>query len=363
MIKATNSIKGKINSPQNLKGKTNASTVKVYPELEDLTVTPSVEEQHFKSEKYGYDEVIVEKVTSEIDENIKPENIKEGTNILGVDGQYRGIDTSDATATANDILKDKTAYSQNKEITGTIETYDGSYEGNIGEENNAKLEISSSSFGVAKCLSKIELIDTSNCTDFKAAFKDCENIEYIPNLDTSNATTMEEMFYRCTKLKNIPQLETKNTTSTRFIFGLCENIETIPELDMHNAINCQYMFYLCKKLKTIPLLDCSKVYSFYYAFNQNINLTNLGGFLNLGKGYTNKTTHNGNHTLDLSYSPLLTHESLMNVINNLYDLNLTYDVANGGTLYRQSLVLGATNLAKLTEEEIAIATNKGWDIS
>ena len=48
----------------------------------------------------------------------------------------------------------------------------------------------------------------------------------------------------------------------------------------------------------------------------------------------------------------------MNVINNLYDLNLTYNVANGGTLYTQSLNLGSTNKAKLTAEEIAIATAK-----
>ena len=53
----------------------------------------------------------------------------------------------------------------------------------------------------------------------------------------------------------------------------------------------------------------------------------------------------------------------MNVINNLYDLNITYDVANGGTLYTQSLVLGGTNLAKLTDEEKAIAINKGWSLS
>ena len=34
---------------------------------------------------------------------------------------------TDATATASDLLKDKTAYSQGKKITGTIETFDGSY--------------------------------------------------------------------------------------------------------------------------------------------------------------------------------------------------------------------------------------------
>lgn len=32
---------------------------KVYPELEDLEVTPTTEEQIFKSEKYGYNEVKV----------------------------------------------------------------------------------------------------------------------------------------------------------------------------------------------------------------------------------------------------------------------------------------------------------------
>ena len=85
--------------------------------------------------------------------------------------------------------------------------------------------------------------------------------------------------------------------------------------------------------------------------------------INLGKGFYQKTTNYNDYTLRLSSSSQLTRDSLMSVINNLYDLNLTYDVANGGTLYSQQLVLGSTNLAKLTAEEIAIATNKGWTVS
>jgi hypothetical protein len=46
----------------------------------------------------------------------------------------------------------------------------------------------------------------------------------------------------------------------------------------------------------------------------------------------------------------------MNVINNLYD------IASAG-IKTQRLVLGADNMAKLTADEIAIATNKGWTVS
>ena len=53
--------------------------------------------------------------------NLLPENLKAGVTCLGVEGTMNsGIDTSDATATINDIAQDKTAYVNGEKITGTL---------------------------------------------------------------------------------------------------------------------------------------------------------------------------------------------------------------------------------------------------
>ena len=64
-----------------------------------------------------------ENVYSITAENLTADNIKAGVNILGKTGTYEGsggTDTSDTTATADDILNDKTAYTKNGKVTGTI---------------------------------------------------------------------------------------------------------------------------------------------------------------------------------------------------------------------------------------------------
>lgn len=57
---------------------------------------------------------------------IKPVNMS--NEILSISA---GLDTSDATATSNDILLGKTAYVGTGKVQGIIPTYDGSYENGI----------------------------------------------------------------------------------------------------------------------------------------------------------------------------------------------------------------------------------------
>lgn len=133
-------------------------------------------------------------------------------------------------------------------------------------------------------------------------------------------------------------------------------IKKVPPLSIGRP-DSNYLFYNCTSLETIPLIDMSICVNVQNDFYNCSALTNFGGFKNLGQTYS--TTQSANYyeyELDLSPCTKLTHDSLMNVINKLYD------IATKG-VKTQQLVLGSKNLAKLTAEEVAIGTSKGWSIS
>ena len=231
-------------------------------------------------------------------------------------------------------------------------------------------------FHECKSLTSIPQMDTSNVTNMRSMFDNCSSLTSIPQLDTSKVTNMMEMFRYCTSLTSIPQMDTSNVTDMNGMNGMfyyCESLTSIPQMDTSNVNDMSYMFYYCESLTSIPQMDTSSVQDMRYIFHECKSLTSIplldcGSVTNtsapFGWGSLNKLTDLGGFKdLKVSWSsnfldrvPNATVESLMNVINNLYDLT-----ANG--LSGKTLKFGTTNLNKLTDEQKAVAINKGWTLT
>ena len=180
--------------------------------------------------------------------------------------------------------------------------------------------------------------------------------QIMQNWDSSLAT-LSSKFIQDKKLIFMPLVDTSNSNYFNSMFSSCSALTTVPQLNTSNGERFDSMFQSCGALVTISQLNASSCIRMINIFSGCTALTSFGGFLNLGQAYlTTEQANYNRYTLELESCTLLTHDSLMNVINNLYD------IATKGC-NTQQLILGSTNLAKLTAEEIAIATNKGWTVS
>ena len=176
-----------------------------------------------------------------------------------------------------------------------------------------------------------------NCVQM---FYGCENLVEIPLFDTSNATDAASMFARTLKINTIPEFDMRNLIYASQMFDR-SNIETAPQLNTISLQNADGMFQYCGNLKSVGKMDFSNVNSAILMFQVTNNIVNLGGFTGLKINFS------------ISNLSKLTKESLLNVINEAADVTST----------PKTLTLGATNLAKLTDEEKALATNKGWTLA
>ena len=133
--------------------------------------------------------------------------------------------------------------------------------------------------------------------------------------DTANVTDMSYMFRNCSKLTTIPELDTSKVTDMSYMFDSCSNLTTIPSLDASNVASFSTIFYDCSKLTSIGL----------HGFKRSINISQTA----------------------------LGHDALVAFLNQ------------AGTAYNssQKITMGSDKLALLSDEEKAIATNKGWQLA
>lgn len=294
--------------------------------LQDKTIAPTVEEQIvFPDDNYnGLNKVTVNAVTNEIDENIKSENIKNGVDILGVTGNYVG----------------------SKYAPRYIRFY--AYQGTDLDYETANL-------------------DTSNITEMNEMFRDCTKLTHLDlsNFDTSKVTNMHQMFYNCPQLTtlNLSGFDTSNVTTMYSMFYSCQSLTTLDltGFDTSKVPNLYAMFNNCRKLRNIPKLNASNVINVKEFVYECRSLTDFGGLENLGQAYSTTTSANySSYKLELSQNRGLTEQSLINVLNNLYDIKTK-------GCNPQQVVLGSYNLSKLTSEEgqqaLSNAQAKGWTVS
>lgn len=117
-------------------------------------------------------------------------------------------------------------------------------------------------------------------------------------------------------------------------------------------------FYNPTSSISIDAFDCDGLQSTPYNGVHNSTST-LGGFINLGKGFLQNGEANAHTMLFDKYMQNLSHDSLVNIFNGLYDLNLhTFTFTNQPTIQ-----LGETNYSRVSAAEIKIATDKGWIVT
>lgn len=189
-----------------------------------------------------------------------------------------------------------------------------------------------------KVIKNIEELDFSQCSSFQSFMantysKNNKTIPFPQNIDCSNAIKISSMFQRCVCAGELNLKNTGKVTDMSYAFNYCSNLTKIGEL------------------------DCSSVVNINGAFGNSNSIKEMAGFLNLGKAYlTTANQYNSYYMLDLSYNYNLTHESIINIFNSLYDIK------SAGVKTQRVRVNSNTTMKILTDDDIKILTDKGWEI-
>ena len=314
------------------------STYNVYP---DLSYT-------------GLSRVTINAVTSNIDSSIKPENIKLGINILGVDGTYAG-DTNfqeknvmpsgdvqevvpdegyDAMTkvTVGAVTSEQLSIAPSKnpqDFTPTagnfynfvhIRAVDSDCDPNIQPENIKK---NMSILGVTGTYEG----DTSEYFGSLAggtSINECgqwvRSILALPNTLPISGTSTANLFRQFPGAKT-PTIDTSSITNFSNMYRDCVNIININTLDTSRAENIEYMFYNCTKLNSIPSINTSNIYNLSYTFYNCFNLNYNASGNYSGVNFDHAFYKCSNLTGDININPLTSWTSYYGAFDNCSKLN------------------------------------------
>lgn len=176
-----------------------------------------------------------------------------------------------------------------------------------------------------------------------------QRLVFAPMLDTSNVTNMSRMFKGTASLVYVPLYDTSKVESMRGMFER-SGIMFMPKFDTSNVQDVIGFCAETTRLVSLPKFDFSNVVEigeFFGYWNTVMSLVNLGGFEGLKVDW--------NDGYGLNNCPYLTYESIMNVINGLYDFR-----GNGDNDTIKTLKIHTNTMALLSDEDKQIAINKGW---
>ena len=191
--------------------------------------------------------------------------------------------------------------------------------------------------------------DTSNVNNMERMFYNSNRLESlnVSNFNTAKVTDMSGMFHgiKPTEL-DLSSFNTSQVTDMSEMFGWCTNIVSLDlsHFNVSNVTDMRNMFNYCLNLKSLNISNwnMSKVTNVYQMFDATslIETIECDG-LQLPD-------------IDLSYISLnscskLTVDSIVGLLNALPT-----------TTHNRSFQIGEVNIAKLSDEQKAIATNKNW---
>ena len=194
-------------------------------------------------------------------------------------------------------------------------------------------------FEYCSALKDVSLLDTSHATNLEGVFQYCTSLTAVPVLDYSSAKTMRSAFQGCKSIVSVPEINCPNVTNWMQTFASCSSLTDITPFDTSNATNFEGMFRNCSSLKSLPWFDLSKSQTCFYML-YNTPLVTSEGFGALAVD------------LDLTYT-YIDRESMIKIFEQagtVTDKKFTF----------KSQYIDHQLYEKLTEEDIAIATDKGW---